>query len=225
MKKIFLITAAICVILLNLCNLCFAQSPQSFKYQAVARNSTGDILTNQSISIRISIHETSTGGPVVYEEEHVSETTNEFGLVNLEIGNGSVLSGTFSAIDWGSNDHFIEIEMDETGGTTYQVMGTSQLLSVPYALHAKTAEAVTETDPVFGISVASGITGTDTTNWNNKLDTEVDADPTNELQNLSLSGDTLFIGSGNYVILDIQSIYNSSFVCGDILFDFRDGQN
>ena len=173
MKKLNLLLTAI----LFAVSGAFAQAPQSFKYQAVARNSTGDILTNQNISIRISIHETSPGGTVIYEEEHVSVTTNEFGLVNLEIGTGFPISGTFSAIDWGSNDHFIEIEMDETGSTSYTFMGTAQLLSVPYALHAKTVETVTETDPVFGLSVASGVTGADTTNWNNKLDSYIETDP------------------------------------------------
>lgn len=103
--------------------------------------------------------------------------------------------------------YFIKTETDLTGGTNYTITGTSQLLSVAYALHAKTAESISgildETDPVYGESVASGITGADTTNWNNKLGAEIDGDVTNELQMFSVSGtgDTLYISEGNWVII------------------------
>lgn len=118
-----------------------AQSPEAFKYQAVARDAGGQILANQSVSFQISILQGSASGTSVYSETHAA-TTNTFGLVNLEIGNGTVASGDFSAIDWGTDTYFTQIEMDASGGTNYQLMGTSQLLSVPYALHAKTAENV-----------------------------------------------------------------------------------
>ena len=116
-----------------------AQTPEAFKYQAVARDAGGQILANQSVSFRISILQASASGTSVYSETHAA-TTNTFGLVNLEIGNGVVVSGDFTVIDWGMNSYFVQIEMDATGGNNYQLMGTSQLLSVPYALHAKTAE-------------------------------------------------------------------------------------
>ncbi|MBW8051987.1 MAG: hypothetical protein FVQ77_16930 [Cytophagales bacterium] len=156
----------------------FAQSPQAFKYQAIARDNTGNVLPNQNIGLKISILQTTPAGTVVYSETH-TDTTNQFGLFSLEIGTGAIVSGTFSTIDWGADIYFVKIEMDETGGTTYQLMGTSQLLSVPYALHAKTAEIITETDPVFGSSVAGGITGADTANWNNHtIDTDTQLDST-----------------------------------------------
>lgn len=161
----------------------FSQAPESFKYQSVVRDGAGNVITNQNIGFQISILQTSSTGTAVYVEQH-NVSTNNFGLANLNIGTGNVISGSFSTIDWGIDTYFIKIELDETGGTNYQLMGTSQLLSVPYALHAKTAENVTgvinytETDPVFGSSVANGITAVDTANWNNHTvdtDTQIDS--------------------------------------------------
>jgi hypothetical protein len=144
-----------------------AQAPEAFKYQTVVRNSSNQIIPNQAVSLRISILQTSPTGTAVYVETHAA-TTNILGLVNLEIGSGTLVSGSFSTISWGTNSYFVKIELDPAGGTAYQDMGTSQLLSVPYALHAKTAETIsyTETDPVFTASPASGITSGNITNWN-----------------------------------------------------------
>ncbi len=137
-----------------------AQSPEAFKYQAVARDAGGQILANQSVSFRISILQGNASGTSVYSETHASNT-NTFGLVNLGIGNGVVVSGNFSNIDWGTDSYFVQIEMDETGGNNYQLMGASQLLSVPYAIHAKTTENVddADADPVNEIELPTG--GTD----------------------------------------------------------------
>ena len=112
-----------------------AQSPDMFNYQAVARDDQGNVIANQSVGIKVSILQGSASGSVVYEEEH-TVTTTEQGVVNLMIGDGSVLSGTFSDIDWKSGTYFLEIGMDETGGTSYSTMGTTQLVSVPYAKYA-----------------------------------------------------------------------------------------
>lgn len=113
-----------------------AQTPQSFKYQAVVRDNAGNILGNQNVSFRISIHDATAGGTIVYQETF-SETTNQFGLVNLNIGLGTPVTGTISNIDWGNNSKFLETEIDQSGGTAYVSMGTSELLSVPYALYAE----------------------------------------------------------------------------------------
>ncbi len=113
----------------------FAQPPQAFKYQSVVRDNTGETLTNQLVSFRLSIHDSEATGTILYQETH-SVTTNQFGLVNLEIGNGMPLIGTFPGIDWSTNDKFLEIELDPAGGTSYVALGTSQLLSVPYALYS-----------------------------------------------------------------------------------------
>jgi len=113
-----------------------AQAPQAFKYQAVARDNAGSILANQSVSFQISILQGSASGTIVYAETH-STTTNELGLVSLEIGNGIIVNGDFAFINWGDDSFFLQVEMDETGGTNYQLMGTCQLLSVPYALYSE----------------------------------------------------------------------------------------
>lgn len=112
-----------------------AQAPEVFNYQAVARDASGNPIASQVVSFRVSIIQGSAGGSAVYTETH-SPTTTALGLVNLEVGNGLLVSGNFSTIDWGNDLFFIRIEMDITGGTNYQLMGTSQLLSVPYALQA-----------------------------------------------------------------------------------------
>ena len=158
----------------------FAQAPQQMSYQAVVRDNAGALVTNQNISMRVSILQGSASGSSVYTET-LNATSNTNGLVTTEIGTGTVVSGDFSTIDWVNGPYFIKTETDPTGGTNYSITGTSQLLSVPYALHAKTAESImggiTETDPIFGASVASGITGADTTYWNNKLDSYTETDP------------------------------------------------
>lgn len=123
----------------------FTQAPDLFKYQAVARTSSGTILMNQGVGFEVSILQGSAGGTSVYTETH-AVTTNEHGLVNLSIGGGAVVSGVFSSIDWGNNVFFLQIKMDATGGTAYALMGSSQLLSVPYALNAKTVSSIDWSD-------------------------------------------------------------------------------
>jgi hypothetical protein len=158
----------------------FAQSPEKMSYQAVVRDGSNNLVTNQSVGMQISILQGSTSGTAVYVETH-NPSTNANGLVSLEIGNGTIVTGDFATIDWANGPYFIKTETDPEGGSSYSISGTSQLLSVPYAFHAKSADTVTdgitETDPVYGSSVASGISGTDTTNWNNKLDSYTETDP------------------------------------------------
>ena len=200
MKKVFSILAAVL-----LTASVFAQSPEKMSYQAVIRNSSDALVTNTQIGLEVNIRQGTTSGTVVYTETQ-TPTTNANGLVSIEIGGGS----GFNTIDWANGPYFIETKTDPAGGTNYTITGTSQLLSVPYALYAKTAETITggitetdpvftawdkttgisitesqisdldhfttadETDPVYVASVASGITATDTTSWNNKLDSETD---------------------------------------------------
>jgi len=114
---------------------CFAQSPQAISYQAVARDSTGNLIASQNISVRFSIHDVSAGGTIVYQETQ-SPTTNILGLFNVNIGQGVVVVGTFSTINWGGGSKFIQVEMDATGGSSYVNMGTQQVLSVPYSLYS-----------------------------------------------------------------------------------------
>lgn len=116
----------------------FAQSPQTIKYQAVVRDVAGVVLANKNVAFKISILKGAVTGNSVYSEQH-KKTTNAFGLVDLEIGKGTSQSDTFSAIDWGSGTYFLKVELDPTGGTSFVIMGTSQLLSVPYALYSETS--------------------------------------------------------------------------------------
>src|SRR5690554_3235320 len=204
MKKLFTFMVAV-----FLTATLWAQSPEKMSYQAVIRNSSEALVTNTTVGMQISILQGSASGTAVYVETQ-SPTTNANGLISIKIGDGTVQSGDFTNIEWANGPYFIKTETDPAGGTDYTITGTSQLLSVPYALHAKTAESVSgtitetdpvftawdkstgisitesqisdldhfttadETDPVYGASVASGITATDTTSWNNKLDSETD---------------------------------------------------
>jgi len=106
-----------------------------FNYQAVARNDQGNVLTNQNVGVKISILQGSASGSVIYAEEH-SVSTDGQGLVNLKIGDGNTTNGTFSDIDWSAGPYFIEVGMDPSGGSSFTTMGTTQLLSVPFAKYA-----------------------------------------------------------------------------------------
>lgn len=133
MKKIVLIAAlALGTYLVS------AQAPEKMSYQSIVRNASGQLLSNQNVAVRVSVLQGSASGTVVYSER-ITGTTNVNGLVSLEIGSGTVLSGTFSTINWGGNSYYLKTETDPAGGTNYTVTGTSQLLSVPYALYAKSA--------------------------------------------------------------------------------------
>ena len=119
----------------------FAQSPEKMSYQAVIRDATNTLLTNQSVGMQISILQTTINGTSVYTETQ-TVTTNINGLVSIEIGSG-VSSDSFSAIDWSAGPYFIKTETDPDGGDVYTITGTSQLMSVPYAMYAKTSGSST----------------------------------------------------------------------------------
>ena len=165
MKKLFTIFAAV-----FLTASVFAQSPEKMSYQAVIRDASDNLVTSQAVGMQISILQGSASGTAVYVETQ-TPTTNANGLVSIEIGTGTIVSGDFTTIDWATGPYFIKAETDLAGGTSYSITGTSQLLSVPYSLHAKTAETVTgtvtETDPIFTGSQAANITATDITNLSN----------------------------------------------------------
>ncbi|MBI1288057.1 MAG: hypothetical protein GC178_10835 [Flavobacteriales bacterium] len=112
------------------------QAPQKFNYQAVARDADGKALSDSEVILRIAIMSGNDLDRPVYSEEH-TVTTNKLGLFNLAIGAGEILEGEFSTIDWGADSHYLSVEMDAEGYGHFQQMGTSQLLSVPYALYAE----------------------------------------------------------------------------------------
>lgn len=130
MKKLYIMIAVI-----SFFSAIYGQVPAGFKYQAVARNSSGQLITNTQVNFQIAIIKGSITGSSVYTETFTS-TTNNFGIVNLGIGSGTVIAGAFSMIDWGDDTYFIRVWLNGTE------MGTSQLLSVPYAMYAKKAETV-----------------------------------------------------------------------------------
>jgi hypothetical protein len=128
MKKITTILIAL------FCSLTlWAQSPQKMSYQAVIRNSNDSLITNAPIGMRISILQGSASGTAVYVETHTT-TSNANALITVEIGDGTAVTGTFAAIDWSNGPYFIKTETDPAGGSAYSIIGSSELLSVPYAL-------------------------------------------------------------------------------------------
>jgi hypothetical protein len=139
MKKLLIILAAVA-----LSATIWAQSPEKMSYQAVIRNSSSELVTSTAIGMQISILQGSAEGTAVYVERHFP-TTNENGLVTLKIGDGTIVSGDFTGIDWSDGPYFLKTETDLNGGANYTISGTSQVLSVPYALHTKTAENFTGT--------------------------------------------------------------------------------
>ncbi len=167
--------------------LCNAQSPHSFQYQAIVRDASGTAIINQSVNFKISIISGSINGTIEYAEEHTI-VSNNFGIVILNIGTGTILTGIFSTINWGNTAYFIKVEADPTGGTSYVDMGTTQLLSVPYALYSEKAGNI----PIYSGGTGINITGTTITNT-----------APNQTLNLTQSGATTV--SGTYPNFTISS--------------------
>lgn len=136
MKKILLTLTFFTTLIVGV----VAQAPNSLNYQAVVRNSTGVVLANANVSLRFTIHDGSSAGATVYQETKTL-TTNQFGLATHQIGSGTVVSGTIAGVAWGSGSKWLQVELDPAGGSTYTDMGTTQLVSVPYALYAANSPA------------------------------------------------------------------------------------
>lgn len=163
----------------------FGQSPMSISYQAIARGSSGAVLMNQALTVRFSILDSVPDGAVLYSETH-NNTTNSFGLFNLQLGKGTPETGLFSDINWNSNTgKYLKTEIDPAGGISFVDFGTQELLSVPYALHANSASTSTNAQSV----ALEGLRGDDANvgqilvwngnNWiPNWLDTTIATDQT-----------------------------------------------
>ena len=135
MKKLITLLALVITLITN------AQAPQGFNYQATVRNSTGALIVNQNVLVKFNIYQNTATGTIVYSENQ-SVTTDDLGQVNLVIGQGTATVGTFSTINWATGNYYLGIELNT--GSGYVAMGTTQLLSVPYALYAnKTKESKT----------------------------------------------------------------------------------
>ncbi|MGB3800668.1 MAG: hypothetical protein WA952_12710, partial [Lewinella sp.] len=159
-----------------------AQAPVGFNFQAVARGIDDNILSDRNIAVRVSLLRGSESGPANYSERH-EVRTSEYGVFDLAVGTGEIVSGSFDAVDWGSASYYLKIDLDPNGGSNYANMGATQLLSVPYALYANSA----------GNSEGNGGgDGVGTTE-----------DPTDELQSLIYDpvSNTLTLTDGNSVVL------------------------
>ncbi|MCD4728275.1 MAG: tail fiber domain-containing protein [Pirellulales bacterium] len=203
MKKIYLSFILFSFIAISV----LSQTPQAIKYQAIARDAVGNIIADQDVALRISILEASAIGTAVYVETHIAHT-NQFGLLNIEIGNGTPVSGNFSTIGWGSNIFFVKTEMDPSGGSAYVFMGTSQLLSVPYSLFSENTANVddADADPANELQTLSKTGSTvELSNGGGTVNDDVDdADnnPANELQILSKTGSTIELSNGGGSVTD-----------------------
>jgi hypothetical protein len=163
-----------------------AQAPQGFTHQAVIRNAANELVINQSIGIKVSIIKETPDGTVMYSETQ-TPSSNSNGLITFIIGEGNVLQGVFANIDWTDGPYFIKIEADPGGGSNYTISGTTRLMSVPYALHAQSAENLAGIGDGYVAGPGIEISGN-----------EISA---NLALRASLTGDTLVLDPGNHVFI------------------------
>jgi hypothetical protein len=179
MKKLLLFLT-----ILMIAQLLVAQAPEGFNYQAVMRDAQGQIIANQAVGIQLSIAPGAPPTAAVYQETHTA-TTNDYGLVTLPVGQGTAVSGTFSSINWASGTYFMEVAIDESGGSNYTSLGAFQLLSVPFAMYAKNAENVddADSDPTNEIETWTTLAGIPA-GFADGVDNvdDADNDPTNEVE-------------------------------------------
>ena len=189
-----------------------AQTPQ-FKYQGVARNVDNSPISLSDINLRFNILQGSNSGQSIYEETQLV-TTNDLGLFSLNIGSADLLS-----VDWSAGSFFLQVEMDPNGGTDYQLMGTSQLLSVPFSFFAEKAGNISEAIQTLSIDsttqelvLSQG--GRVPLNALGNGGSDADIDPQNELQTLSWNGTTqeISISNGNSVAIPLQGGPSSTFI-------------
>ena len=133
----------ICSIIFLLCFVVsWAQSPNMMSYQAIIRNSANHLIVSSQLGVRVSLLQGSATGTVVFRETYnPNPMTNSNGLLGLNIGSGVSITGSFGQVNWSQGPYFVQVEVDPTGGTNYSISSVSQLQSVPFALHAKTAES------------------------------------------------------------------------------------
>lgn len=200
-------TFLICVLTYSVLS---AQSPEAFTYQAVLRDASGQLVAGENVVVRISILSSGVQGSTEYAELH-NVSTNDYGLFTIKVGGGTVDQGSFSSIDWGNGVYYLKVEADPDGGLNFVSLSTTQLLSVPYALHAKTVDNADDAD----------------------------ADPSNEFQTLTRNGTNIELsdGGGSVPLFDddasneIQTITKSgntielSLVGGSVTLDDDDATN
>ena len=148
----YIIKNALTILCLLLVASVNAQTPQGIPYQAAASDSSGAILASTNISVRFTIRDSIATGTIKYQETH-SVTTTAQGMFSVNVGQGTVVAGTFAAINWGTNAKYMQVELDPAGGSTYLDIGTQQMMSVPYAL---SSESVKLKVSITGDTVYSG---------------------------------------------------------------------
>ena len=202
-----LLIVLVCILFIFPSSL-LAQSQYAFNYQGLARDAEGDPISNQEVSIRISILKGSESGDLMFQEVH-QLSTNERGLFSLAVGLGEFEMGHLQDIKWGDDVYFVLTEMDPSGGDNYNNMGAAQLYSVPYAIHSLNAENAESggsdnqqlvlSGTVLGISNANSIDLSVLQDGNQ----DADADPANEIQQLVLTGSILGLTNGNSIDLSV----------------------
>ncbi len=187
----------------------FGQSPEKMGYQAIIRAQDNSLVANSNISLQIIVHQGTTSGVNVYQETHYI-STNSNGLISVEIGTGNIVIGNFSNISWDNGPYFIETRVDINGGSNFNVINVSQLLSVPYALHAKTAEkliAINSVNPYRAVIIpfitSRNIVSSDI---NNTIECTTSSTLTLSSNfGVMLIGDTINLEAHNGAILTIQA--------------------
>ena len=216
MKKLFILFIIFIAFQSN------AQVPQGINYQAVIRNSNGTAVNNTSVGLRLRIIQSSATGSPIYAESF-NVTTSNIGLINVVLGQGTVISGSFNAINWGAGPYFIEVASDVNGGTNYTIMGTQQMMSVPYALYAEnsgTPGPQGQAGPsAYEVWLSQGNTGTESDFFNSLIGPQGNGVSTMGFSNDSLtinftngSDTTLYIGSGTNNNLTIGDYYQGGYV-------------
>jgi hypothetical protein len=180
-----------------------AQAPNGFKFQAVARDADNNAIASENISVRISLRRNNASGNIDYRERHLV-TTSDLGVFDLEIGGGTQLSGNFNSVNWANNSYFLQVEMDPNGGSSYVDMGASQLLSVPYALYARESGSGSSggtDDQTISLSGSTlSIEDGNSVDLSSLNVNDADADPTNEIQTISRSGNQVSLSNGGGTI-------------------------
>ena len=151
----------------------FSQAPQKINFQSILRNNNGEVVSNKAVSLKISILTGSISGSSVYTETQ-TKTTDASGLISLQIGFGTVLSGVFASIAWGDFPHFIKLEADFSGGNNFVLLGSQELMSMPYALYASKTDTsslnlVNRFNSKVNISDTSNMLSNYRTGLNNKV--------------------------------------------------------
>jgi len=183
----------------------FAQSPEKMSYQAIVRAQDNSLVVNSKISLKVIVHQSTATGTIVYQETH-SPTTNSNGLVSLEIGTGTIVTGEFSKIAWDKGPYYIETQADVRGGSNFNITGVTQLLSVPYALYAKISGGTSSTpfrSSIVSFSSSRNIAAADV---NNTIEctTSSTLTLTSDFGSMAL-GETVNLEAHNGAVLTVQA--------------------